>query len=277
MSNITKGASFMSRMLSMLLITLCLVSNTEKTKIIPLEAQYSGQAEVISITFEKLDQVLKDENDIPMLQIEGNIPVVSIEGNRKADKRINDFYQNRRKAFELQQAIDFKQAKEDYARRSKEEKTYWGGYGLGMRYTPERVDEEIISLVEDNYEYTGGAHPNSWRYAQNFNASTGQKLTLKDVTTDEKAAISFINEEILKQTKAYKYKDYFFPGYEESIKDILTEDTWYFSDQGVVVISNEYIISPHAVGILEFTIPYEGFPYLKPEYVLNKVKVGTHV
>lgn len=264
-----------SRVISMLLLTICLAGNSEKAMVIPVEARYSKEAEVIGITFEKLDQVLKDENGIPMLQVEGNSPVVTIEGNKKATKRINKFYENKRKAFETQQAINFKQAKEDYARRSKEEKSYWGGYALGMQYTPERLDEKVISLVENRYEYTGGAHPNSLRYAQNFNVSTGGKLTLKDITTDEKAAISFINDEILKQTKENQYKDYFFPGYENNIKDILTEDTWYFSDQGIVVISNEYIISPHAVGILEFIIPYEGFPYLRSEYVPKKVSVKT--
>ena len=50
-------------------------------------------------------------------------------------------------------------------------------------------------------------------------------------------------------------------------KDILTEDTWYFSDQGLVIISNEYIITPHAVGILEFTIPYNELTFIKPCYL----------
>ena len=255
-----------SRVLSILLLTTCLVNNSGKTQVIPVGVDHLREAEVIRITFEKLDQVLKDKNGVPMLQVQGNIPVVTIGGNKKATKKMNDFYQNKKKAFEVQQAIDFKQAQEDYKGRSEEERTYWEGYSLGMSYMPERLDDKVISLVENNYEYTGGAHPNSWRYAQNFDSNTGGRLTLKEVTTDEKAAIAFINEEILKQTKMYKYKDYFFEGYEKSIKDILTEDTWYFSDKGLVVIANEYIISPHVVGILEFTIPYEEFPYLKEEY-----------
>ncbi|MEG1148321.1 MAG: RsiV family protein, partial [Niameybacter sp.] len=63
-----------------------------------------------------------------------------------------------------------------------------------------------------------------------------------------------------------EYKDYFFEDYQQHIKELLTENTWYLSDEGFVIISNEYIISPHVVGILEFTIPYDQFQYLKPEY-----------
>ena len=255
-----------SRVLSILLLTTCLVSNSGKAQVIPAEIDSSREAEVIRITLQKLDQVLKDKNGVPMLQVQGNIPVITIGGNQKATKKMNDFYQNKKKAFEVQQAIDFKQAQEDYKGRSEEERAYWEGYGLGMSYMPERLDEKVISLVENNDEYTGGAHPNNWRYAQNFDPNTGRRLTLKDITTDEKAAITFINQELLKQTNKYEYKEYFFEGYEKNIKDILTEDTWYLSDNGFVVISNEYIISPHAVGILEFTIPYEVFPYLKKEY-----------
>lgn len=86
-----------SRVLSILLLTTCLVSNSGKVQVIPVEVDSSREAEVIRITLQKLDQVLKDKNGVPMLQVQGNIPVVTIGGNQKATKKMNDFYQNKRK------------------------------------------------------------------------------------------------------------------------------------------------------------------------------------
>ena len=244
-------------MLSIFLLATCLVGSDGKNQALAVVAQHTIPKESIKVTFEKLDKELKNKEGIPMLQVQGNSPIVTIENNKKATKRINNLFENKKKAFEVQEAIDFKQAQSDYVQRTEEEKKYWNGYGLGLSYIPKRMVEKVISFVEDQHEYTGGAHPNSLSYAETFDTKTGQLLTLKDITTNEKEARNFINEQILKQTKDAQYKDYFFEGYEKDIKDILTDQTWYLSDKGIVVICNEYIISPHAVGILEFTIPYE--------------------
>ena len=141
-------------------------------------------------------------------------------------------------------------AKKDYSARTKENKKYWAGYSLSRIYTTGRVDNKVISFIQNNNEYTGGAHPNATRFAQSFNPCTGMRLTLKDITKDEGKAREVIHACILKAVQKEAYKDYLFEDYEAHIKDILTEDTWYFSDQGLVMISNEYIITPHAVCIL---------------------------
>ncbi len=93
------------------------------------------------------------------------------------------------------------------------------------------------------------------------------RLTLKDITKDECKAREVIHAYILKAVQKEAYKDYLSEDYEAHIKDILTEDTWYFSDQGLVIISNEYIITPHAVGILEFTIPYNELTFIKLTFI----------
>ena len=58
----------------------------------------------------------------------------------------------------------------------------------------------------------------------------------------------------------------FYEDYEESIGDILTEETWYLGEDGFHIIVNEYIIAPHAAGILDFVIPYGEADFLKEEY-----------
>ena len=66
--------------------------------------------------------------------------------------------------------------------------------------------------------------------------------------------------------KDEKYEGMFFDDYEKDVPTILDDNTWYLSDEGFVVICNEYIVSPHAAGIMEFTIPYGDFTELSDQY-----------
>lgn len=261
----------------------CLINTTQY---ISVEAAQSNQIKnechcevvkeetdkLIRIQYKDLNEVIKDNKGTPLLQVEGNTPTVIINNNKKASSKINSFYKTKLKDFE-QDIRDYTQmAKKDYDRRNEELKKSWHAYSLGTQYTTSRIDNCIISVIQNDYEYTGGAHPNATRFAQTFSTVTGKRLTLKDITTDVEEAIKGINDYILQETKKEAYKGYFFEDYEKHIKDILTEDTWYFSDEGLVIISNEYIISPHSTGILEFTIPYSELSFIKPEYLMPNNK-----
>lgn len=252
------------RLFSIVLMIICLCYTITYSF---LYAEEETPQPIITVKYEKIDEVFKGTEGIPMLSVQGNTPSVMIPDNKKASSKINEYYKRLLKTFKVREKEYIKLAQEDYNQRTQEEKQYWQGYGLGETYSTGRADHQVISFIDNYYEDTGGAHPNAARFAQTFSTKTGERLTLDEVLTDVPQAKEFINNFILKETKQYQYKDYFFEGYEKDIKDILTEDTWYLSDEGFVIIANEYIISPHAVGILEFTIPYEQFPYLNPEYL----------
>lgn len=234
--------------------------------VIQLMVHQGQSAEAVKVSFKSLDEILKDKNGIPMLKVTGSLPVINDMQSEKAIKKINTFYNNKLKEFNKLKGSDFEIAQNDYALKSQEEKAYWQGYELGMSYTTKRNDGTVISFVEDDYEYMGGAHPNSVRYAQNFDRKTGKQLKFKDIVTDEAAARAAINKDILETLQGAEYKDYLFEDYKAHIDEILQENTWYLSEEGLVIIANEYIITPHAVGIIEFNMPYESFPYLKAEY-----------
>lgn len=261
----------------------CLINTTQY---ISVEAAQSNQIKnechcevvkeetdkLIRIQYKDLNEAIKDNKGTALLQVEGNTPTVMINNNKKASTKINSFYKTKLKDFQ-QDIRDYTQmARKDYDRRNEELKKSWHAYSLGTQYTTRRIDNCIISVIQNDYEYTGGAHPNATRFAQTFSTVTGKRLTLKDIATDVEEAIKGINDYILQETKKEDYKGYFFEDYKKHIKDILTEDTWYFSDEGLVIISNEYIISPHSTGILEFTIPYSELSFIKPEYLMPSNK-----
>lgn len=226
-----------------------------------------SEEENVMIRFEEQSETKKNEQGVPLLMIESKIPVVTIIGNEEASSKIKAYYDEVKKGFQVKAKELQDYAEESYGSRPNEDLQYWNSFALGLSYSASRVDEKVISLIREEYEFAGGAHPNTVRYTEQFSTATGEKLTLKDVTKDEVKARKEINDYILKLTKKKEYEGYFFEGYEKELPKILEENTWYFSNEGLVVIANEYIIGPHALGILEFTIPYKDATFLKEEYM----------
>lgn len=220
----------------------------------------------VTITFSEGKDTMKNAEGTILLSVDYKFPVIMREGNQAATDKMNTYYDGVKKQFGQTVEKLLANAKADYHSRTKEQLAYWHGYATSMQYEKARIDDKVMSLVNHYYEFTGGAHPNSSRWAENFETNTGEHLALKDVVKDEAQARKDIEAYILKLTKNPQYKDYFFEGYEAHIPELLTDNTWYFSDEGFVVIANEYIIAPHAVGILEFTIPYSDAVFLKDVY-----------
>ena len=67
--------------------------------------------------------------------------------------------------------------------RQNPEVSYYTSYYHALGITTARCDSAIISLVLDEANYTGGAHGFDYRYARNYDAATGQVLTLADLGT----------------------------------------------------------------------------------------------
>ncbi|NLL77749.1 MAG: DUF3298 and DUF4163 domain-containing protein [Clostridiales bacterium] len=218
--------------------------------------------QTINISFAQKSEEYYAGNRTLLLRERATIPVVDIAGNEAASDAINRYVST----FDIQgMSVEEarKWAEEDYKARGQ---VNWYGYEMETSYFSERADYAVISFLIDAYSYMGGAHPNSVEAALNFDPQTGKRLTLADVTIDERTAVRGITEAILEQTKQEKYKDMLFEGYESSVGDLLTEDTWYLGKDGFHIIGNEYIISPHAAGILDFVIPYEKAVFLKDKY-----------
>lgn len=225
-----------------------------------------SEKENIAIQFQENSETKYNVAGVPLLTIQSKFPTVKIKENDMASKKINTYYEGVKKELATNAKELLSYAEQNYGARPNEDLKYWNSYSVGLSYSESRVDDQVISLIRDYYEFAGGAHPNNIKWGENFSSTTGEKLTLKDITTDEIMAKEEINEYILALTKQDKYNGYFFEGYEKDLPNILTDNTWYFSREGLVVIANEYIIGPHALGILEFTIPYTDISFLKNEY-----------
>lgn len=212
---------------------------------------------------------LTDEDGTILLTASISSIYVTIPGNQEAEEAVNQFFADAEASYGDTVAEYLDMAREELALREAEEESVdgWNGYELGREYSVKRADDQMISIVEDSYEYTGGAHPNAVRVAYNFDTQTGKRMELEDVASDL--------DEIRTETVAYlgnmlpesEYAEGLFEDYASHLEDILTDSTWYTDAEGFHVICNEYIITPHAAGILEFVLPYEEVDVVKSEYL----------
>ncbi len=228
-----------------------------------LEPQGDG-AEVV-YTEEMREE--KGEDGVTLLSIKEVFPSITIKGREEAAKKINDYYAGEKEGFQTSVNELLTMAKNSYA-FVKEEGTAeerWNEYMIERSYSTAYSNEKLISILSGNYEYSGGAHPNYGTTADVFDLSTGERLTLDQIFNDKEAAISHMEQQVIGQIKE-RGEENFFPEYETSVKDILKDEFWYFSDKGIKIISNPYMLAPYAAGEIEFTIPYEELKELKEEY-----------
>ena len=230
------------------------------------EAEETVIEESINIRMEQKKEEYKAEDGTLLLTCSETIPAVEISGNEEAAATINEYIKNYNETDNSPDVEILEWAEEDYKLRGKD--NWYEGYVTDRSFTGERTDEAVISFLINSYSYTGGAHPNSVQAGLNFDTKTGRRLTLADIAIDENAARDKITEYILAEVRKREAEEegMFFEDYEENIGDILSEDTWYLAENGMHIIGNEYIISPHAAGILDFVIPYEKADFLKEEY-----------
>lgn len=229
-------------------------------------------SDIVKITNETLEDEIKANEDATICAYVADFPVITVKGNQAATDAI---------------AKDLEQRKRDFLTASKrmEEEAQWyyeslledgevegyGGFSNYMGYTIAENNGEILSVIYDNWSYTGGAHGSSLKVAANYSLKTGELLTFDTFFQDKDGAVKSIKENILRQCETPYYQEMLFSEYETNIDDIIKEDYWYFDNAGMHIIANEYVITPYVAGIQEFIIPYSEIPEMKQEYVKQSV------
>ena len=119
---------------------------------------------------------------------------------------------------------------------------------------------EVISIAVNSYLNTGGAHGNMNVTLFNFSATNGEQLKTDDLLIINPAFLALaerhFNEEI--SQKGGDPEEYFFD------EGFSLPANMGLNDDGLLLFYNNYEIAAYAMGITEFTIPYdEADPFLK--------------
>lgn len=272
--------------------------NTEETA--ADSGEQSGQAqEEVSAENEKAEeeqtktgsireQRIKNRENETLLTMKSNAVSIVIPGNQEAEDAVNRFFADRHAVWRDTVEIYREMAEQDFERRramksedngeedgSQEDSQGnpagpddWNGYELDRIYSVMRADGEIISIVEDDYMYTGGDHGNAVRVAYNFDARTGERMTLEEVASDldeiRQKSVAYLGEKLPESEAAAEL----FHDYTNHLEDILTDGTWYLDGNGFHVICNVSIITTDSAGILDFLLPYEEVDVVKERFQL---------
>ena len=139
--------------------------------------------------------------------------------------------------------------------------TMVGNYAKDLSCTVYQT-EHLISVSGLCYSYTGGAHPNSWQMAWNFDLKNGTFFAGEALATDNAAFRDAVTQELLVQARenardnGMTAEELYMPGYEELLAD-WGSYTVYFDDSGMTVAYSPYELAPYAAGTQEFRLGYE--------------------
>lgn len=114
------------------------------------------------------------------------------------------------------------------------------------------ADDNILSIVMEYYRYTGGAHGFNMRVPYNFDLATGEFIGMGYVLDANEDAVAVINQQIEEQITEDMM---LFEGSDPSIDQNFT--MFYFTEDDMVIVYNQYEIAPYSSGIIEFNIPKE--------------------
>ena len=113
----------------------------------------------------------------------------------------------------------------------------------------------IISLYQDEYIFTGGAHGSTVRTSQNWNLEYNSQFSLDDVYYNNPNYILYILKEINSQIKE-KGEDIFFDDYCSLVLETFNPHQFYLTPNNVIIFFQQYDIAPYSTGIPTFELSY---------------------
>ncbi len=115
----------------------------------------------------------------------------------------------------------------------------------------------LISLYEDKYEFTGGAHGNTLRTSQNWNLNTCNFIPLSYFYHNNPYYLIDIIKNINSQIKAQieSGNNFYFDNYCELVLETFNLENYFVTPTAIAIYFQQYDIAPYSSGIPVFYIP----------------------
>lgn len=190
-----------------------------------------------------------------------SIPIITGSTNKKLEEKVNDNFKTDADAF-LREVE--REGKSDYE-ESKKKGIPFRPYEAVTKFSTSFLNNEIISITQQYYQYTGGAHGITQQKSTNIDLNSGKTLTYKDIFKPGTDYSSIIIKEIKKQIS--ENSENFFPEAYGSITTLKEDQPFYLLPDGIVVYYQLYELAPYAAGFSKFKIPYSAFnSQVRPEF-----------
>ncbi len=128
---------------------------------------------------------------------------------------------------------------------------------VGREITVSELNRQggLLSVLEGDYAYLGGAHPDYGLHAWNYDLAGGSFVGLTDLTDRPAELRETIAYEVAAQISASEIREGY---YADWYNRLLAKEDFevFFGAEGMTVFFQEYDLAPHAVGVPVFRIPY---------------------
>ena len=116
----------------------------------------------------------------------------------------------------------------------------------------------VVSILQENYLFTGGAHGMPGRENHIFSGTDGKEVTLLDVLPlSEEEVNGLAREQFLARIEEHP-EDGYFPEAADTVNaktDFISQS--YLTQDGVVFYAQPYELGPYAAGYIEVTLTWE--------------------
>ncbi|KAF6627818.1 DUF4163 domain-containing protein [Paenibacillus sp. EKM208P] len=135
-------------------------------------------------------------------------------------------------------------------------------YEFGNDFAISYNKNGILSVIMQDYSYTGGAHGMTARKGYTFSLADGKLLQLSDVLKANPNYKKFLNADLKKKIDALQAGEGF-----GKFKELAADQNFYVTSSGVTFVFDLYDYAPYAYGIPEFTysfgqlLPQGGKPF----------------
>lgn len=116
---------------------------------------------------------------------------------------------------------------------------------------------QYFSVLFENVQNTGGAHPITLRNSAVYDMKTGKALALTDILAgDQKTIDQIIHDGFAAQVKATP--EAFYPDVEKYLSEAIAKKAYgyYLTEKGLTIFFQQYEIAPYAAGFQEYTLPF---------------------
>ena len=134
---------------------------------------------------------------------------------------------------------------------------YWSHeHNISVRVT----GGKIISLIENGWDYAGGAHGLGYVTYYNYSVETEKKLELSDlIVSGGEKLLTAQAEEIFRKQNDLVGKDLTEAGFWFGENGFTLNTNFIVDEKSITFFYNSYEIAPYAYGPTEITIPFENF------------------
>jgi Protein of unknown function (DUF3298) len=146
---------------------------------------------------------------------------------------------------------------DSYQQMGEEGRMFGGCWDLQITCDSVFTSAAILTVRQETYVYSGGAHPNTHVTFQSFSRQTGHALQLTEVVSDTTALLKLVEQAFRKEQQIRPEQNLEEAGYFLRDGQFFLPETFGIGRDGLIFLYNPYEIAAYAVGPISVTVPYD--------------------